>query len=168
VSANPPKRLLPRQPLLPSVLDRLLVDAASGTDPTRGRVPTLAELQSALRRDIEALLNTHQYSRPLPRELPELSHSLLEYGMPHFLGLAAASAAAREEFRVDVEDLLRSFEPRLAQVTVSLLENAENLDRTLRLRIDALMLVEPAPEPVCFSTVLETVANRFAVTMIPY
>jgi type VI secretion system protein ImpF len=67
-----------------------------------------------------------------------------------------------------VENLLRRFEPRLAQVTVSLLENAEKLDRTLRLRIDALMLVEPSPEPVCFSTELETAASRFAVTTLPY
>jgi type VI secretion system protein ImpF len=86
--------------------------------------------------------------------------------MPHFLGLAAASGSAREQFRADVEVLLRRFEPRLKHVVVRLLENSEDQERTLRFRIDALVLADPEPEAVSFDSVLEAAQRRFAVTSV--
>jgi len=157
----------PDQPLLPSVLDRLLdVAAGAAAAPSAGDTSYLADLQSALRRDLEALLNTHQYCRSLPRELTELSVSLLEYGMPHFLGLSAASSGEREKFRASVEAQLRRFEPRLQGMRIALLDNSDSLDRTLRFRIDALMRVEPEPEPVSFDSILESAVRRFSVTTV--
>ncbi|HEY1283986.1 MAG TPA: type VI secretion system baseplate subunit TssE [Steroidobacteraceae bacterium] len=144
-----------------SILDRLLEDSAPASSATRS-----GGVHDGLRRDIEALLNTHQYSRTLPKELRELSSSLLDYGMPHFLGLAAASGSAREQFRADVEVLLRRFEPRLKHVVVRLLENSEDQERTLRFRIDALVLADPEPEAVSFDSVLEAAQRRFAVTSV--
>jgi type VI secretion system protein ImpF len=144
-----------------SILDRLLDDAApSGTG------ARIQNLRDGLRRDIEALLNTHQYCRKLPKELPELNASLLDYGMPHFLGLAAASGTARDQFRVDVEAALRRFEPRLKHVSVTLLDAAEDLERTLRFRIDALVLADPEPQAVSFDSVLEAAQRRFAVSAL--
>jgi len=157
----------PNQPLLPSVLDRLLdVEASPGADSSAGDTSYLADLQSALRRDLEALLNTHQYCRSFPRELTELSASLLEYGMPHFLGLSAASPEAREQFRASVEAQLRRFEPRLQGMRITLLQNSDSRDRTLRFRIDALMRVEPEPEPVSFDSILESALRRFSVSTV--
>ena len=46
---------------------------------------------------------------------------------------------------------------------VKLKENAESLDRTLRFQIDALLLVEPAPEPVVFDSTLEPVTGSVEV-----
>ncbi len=43
------------------------------------------------------------------------------------------------------------------------LTGAEPLDRTLRFRIEALLRVEPAPEPVAFDSTLEPGAGGFAV-----
>jgi type VI secretion system protein ImpF len=161
------KSVRPDQPLLSSVLDRLLGDDTPKHGEERESGPAyLMDLQASLRRDIEALLNTHQYSRSLPRELSELPQSLMEYGMPHFLGLSAASPEAREQFRASVETILRRFEPRLQRLQVALLENAASLDRTLRFRIDALLLVDPEPEPVSFDSVLDASLRRFAVTTV--
>ena len=155
------------QPLLASVLDRLLGDdAGTKTDSRPGGPTYLSDLQAGLRRDIEALLNTHQYCRSLPRELTELPQSLLEYGVPQFLGLSAASPEAREQFRVSVEALLRRFEPRLQKLRVTLLDKTDARDRTLRFRIDAHMPVDPEPEPVSFDSVLESTVRRFSVTTV--
>jgi type VI secretion system protein ImpF len=152
----------PDQPLLTSVLDRLL-DEDAGLYPERSARHNLAELQTGLRRDIEMLLNTHQYCKSLPRELTELNESMLDYGMPHFLGLAATTAAAREQLRATVESVLRRFEPRLKQVKVTLPESSEAAERTLHFRIDALLIVDPEPEPVSFDSVLEPAQQRFRV-----
>ena len=162
-----PNGVRPDQPLLASLLDRLLGDEQDVEAESPGSAARhLTDLQNGLRRDIEALLNTHQFCKPLPRELPELAQSLLDYGMPHFLGLSAASAPAREQLRASVEASLHRFEPRMRQVTVTLLENTENHDRTLRFRIDALLLVDPEPEPVSFDSVLEAANRRFSVTTV--
>jgi type VI secretion system protein ImpF len=147
----------PELPLLGSVLDRLL-DEGSGT-----AAHHLTDLQTGLRRDIEMLLNTHQYCRNLPRELTQLGESVLDYGMPHFLGLAAATAAEREQLRSSVESVLRRFEPRLQHVKVTLGDNTGVADRTLHFRIDALLIVDPEPEPVSFDSVLEPAHQRFRV-----
>lgn len=158
------RRIDPDQPLLSSVLDRLLdEDPQSPTAPAKSRGQHLAELRQALRRDLEHLLNTHQCCLALAPELRELPLSLLDYGMPHFLGLTAAEASAREQFRIQVETLLRRFEPRFKRVAVTLLANADQLERTLRFRIDALVHADPEPESISFDSMLEPAHRRFAV-----
>ena len=158
-------RIDPEQPILASVLDRLLDDDPDAlTDPTLSRGMHLVRLREALRRDIEALLNAHQYCRPVPRDLTELPASLLDYGLPHYLGMTAASESAREAFRSEVESILRRFEPRFKKVAVRLLENAETAERTLRFRIDALVHADPAPEPVSYNSRLDPTQQRFTVT----
>lgn len=152
----------PDQHLLTSVLDRLL-DEDAGALPDGPARHNLVHLQRGLRRDIEMLLNTHQYCKSLPRELTELNESMLDYGMPQFLGLAATTAAAREQLRASVESVLRRFEPRLKQVKVTLPETTEAAERTLHFRIDALLIVDPEPEPVSFDSVLEAANQRFLV-----
>jgi type VI secretion system protein ImpF len=60
--------------------------------------------------------------------------------------------------------LLRRFEPRFKRVSVSLVDASDNLDRTLRFRIDALIYAEPDLEPIRFDSMLEPVHRRFSVS----
>jgi type VI secretion system protein ImpF len=46
---------------------------------------------------------------------------------------------------------------------VTLLTNAEPLDRTLRFRIDALLYADPAPEPVVFDSVVQQATGEVEV-----
>jgi type VI secretion system protein ImpF len=157
-----PDRIAPHQPLLFSVLDRLLeeeADAGAG----RARRRYLSDLKDNLRRDLEHLLNTHQSCIVPPPELSELATSLIDYGMPHFLGLAAAGEEGREAFADQVRSILRRFEPRFKQVTVTVVKNPEAHDRTLRFRIDGLVHADPEPELVSFQSTLEPAHRRFAV-----
>jgi type VI secretion system protein ImpF len=57
---------------------------------------------------------------------------------------------------------IQRFEPRLADVAVTLVEGRE-FDRTLRFRIDALLKVDPAPEPVTFDSLLQLHTKAFVV-----
>jgi type VI secretion system protein ImpF len=148
---------------LPSVLDRLLDDPGAPGVRQRSRAQQLLELRNSVRRDLEALLNTHHPWRTPPPEMTELRDSLLEYGIPDFLTANAGSPAAREEFRRAVEDTIRRFEPRFKIVKVSLPEEGITEDRSLRFHIDALMFAEPAPERVSFDSVLDPSSNIFSV-----
>jgi type VI secretion system protein ImpF len=154
----------PDLPLLPSVLDRLMDDRPEQSqDPARSRGQNLAILRDAVRRDLEALLNSRQRCVSPPTGLDELQISLIEYGVPDFLSANAGSDEAREEFRRSIEQVIRRFEPRFKTVTVKLIEDNVQLDRTLRFRIDALMYAEPAPEYVSFDSLLNPASHSFSV-----
>jgi len=148
---------------LPSVLDRLLEGETGAAPRARSRVQQLVELRNAVRRDLEALLNTHHRCISPPAEMKELPYSLLEYGIPDFFTANAGAAAAREGFRAAVEEIVRRFEPRFKTVRVTLADDALPEDRTLRFHIEALMYAEPAPERVSFDSVLDPSSHNFAV-----
>jgi type VI secretion system protein ImpF len=152
------------QPLVPSVLDRLLDDEPEVTrDPPRGRNQVLRELKQSLRRDLENLLNARQSWLGWAPGLQELKQSLLNYGLPDFTSANMASGEAREGFCRVLQTLLRQAEPRFKTVKVQLLTNVEPLDRTLRFRIDGLLRVDPAPEPIVFDSMLEPTTGNFAL-----
>ena len=158
----PPVR--PDQPLVPSVLDRLLDDdPGTTTEPARNRSLMLRELKLAVRRDVENLLNARRRNVTIPRELPELARSLLTYGVADFSGTGPATRKQREAFCRLLEGVIRENEPRLLEVKVEVATNPEPGDRTLRFRIDALLRADPAPEPVVFDSTLEPATHTFAV-----
>ncbi len=58
---------------------------------------------------------------------------------------------------------MKIFEPRLANVRVVPLEWRHAGTRTLRFRIEGLLLMDPAPEHVSFDTVLELTSGEYEV-----
>jgi type VI secretion system protein ImpF len=87
----------------------------------------------------------------------------VNFGIPDFTGANLASAESREQFRRVIETVIRKYEPRFKTVRVTLLDNVEPLDRTLRFRIDALLYAEPSPEPLVFDSLLEPVSRSVQV-----
>jgi len=153
------------QPLVASVLDRLIDDAPEqSSELARNRTQILRELQQAVRRDIENLLNTRRRAVAVPTALTEVQKSLFTYGLPDFSGSGPSGGKDREAFARQIEEVIRRNEPRLLKVAVELLANPETGDRTLRFRIDALMRADPAPEPVSFDSTLEPATGSFAVS----
>jgi type VI secretion system protein ImpF len=158
-------KIQPDQPLLPSVLDRLLDDDPTvSRDPPRNRHQVLRELKQSVRRDLEHLLNTRRQPRPLPAGLDELERSLVAYGVPDVTGPTYGSAEGAEHFRGLLEEVIAHWEPRFTRVRVSMVEGeGERIDRTLHFRIDALLKVDPAPEPVIFDSTFEPATGNVQV-----
>ncbi len=154
-------RVAPDQPLVSSVLDRLLDREPGNTrEVPRSRHQVL---KSAVRRDLEDLLNTRLRFVTWPPHLSELQHSLLNYGIPDVGAASLGNARHREAFRRIMEEVIRRFEPRFKTVSVTLLEPEELADRTLKFRIDALLRVEPAPEPVVFHSAVEPATGDVSI-----
>ncbi len=152
------------QPVVPSVLDRLLDDDPSvRTEPPKSRTQVLRELKLSVRRDLENFLNTRQSCVSWPEHLTELEHSLANYGLPDIAGLDLARTRHRQDLQRLLESIIRRNEPRFKSVRVELLENTNPLDRTLRFRIDALLHAEPAPEPVVFDSAFEPVTGSMEI-----
>lgn len=150
--------------LQPSLLDRLIDDDPDAArDLQIPRKAQLTALRNAVRRDLEALLNSHCRCISPPEGADELKQSVVEFGVRDFLSAYAGAPSFREAFRTSLQDTIRRFEPRFITVSVTLREG-ETEDRTLRFRIDALMYAEPAPEPVAFDSTLDPASQVFAVT----
>lgn len=133
-----------------SLLDRLLDDGA-------GR-PNLAQMRQAVRRDLEWLLNARRSWIPCPEAYVELEKSVLGYGLPDFTVMELSTQGGRQWLCDEVKDTIIRFEPRLVRVKVAMRDTDTPLDRLLRLRIDAVLLVDPVPQPVAFDSELEPVS----------
>jgi type VI secretion system protein ImpF len=147
-----------------SVLDRLIDTAPDQPrDPPASAADSLLALRQSVRRDLEALLNARRRWRSWPSTMTELATSPLGYGVPDFGAGAFNDARRREELRLEIEDTIRRFEPRFLSVRVHLVEQREQLDTTLRLRIDAVIRADPAPEAITFDTVVDPTTDDVVV-----
>lgn len=152
------------QPVLPSVLDRLLdEDPGTRREGPKTRAQMLRALKQSVRRDLENLLNTRRRCKGWPPDLEELDRSLVDYGIPDITGASLSSAHSRQQFAEILQRVIRRYEPRFQSVKVQLLENADPLDRTLRFRIDAMLIAEPAPEPVVFDSAVQPTTGNVEV-----
>lgn len=146
------------------LLDRLIDEAPDQSrDPPSSVADTMASLRQSVRRDLESLLNARRRWRSWPKSLSELATSPVGYGIPDFASGAFNDAKRREELRLEIEDTIRRFEPRFLSVRVHLIDTREQLESTLRLRIDAVMHAEPAPEAVTFDTLVDPTTDDVLV-----
>jgi type VI secretion system protein ImpF len=148
--------------LVPSVLDRLIDEAPSApSEAASARSIRVGELKQTVRRDLEWLLNTRR-TLEIPPGLPHLEKSLATYGLPDITSASLSNPHDRARLRRSVEETIARFEPRLSQVRVVLDESRER-ERAVRFRIDAVLNVEPNPEPVAFDSVLQLHNKAFSV-----
>jgi type VI secretion system protein ImpF len=146
-----------------SVFDRLLdYEPEVSHEPVASRAKSLRQLKQSVRRDLEWLLNTRQMPGATPPGSQELKRSLAAYGLPDFSVLSPDSPADQKYMRREIEDAIRTFEPRLEDVIVSVAP-LRSTERAMRFRIDARLKVEPAPEPVTFDTVLQLGIGQYIV-----
>jgi type VI secretion system protein ImpF len=146
------------------LLDRLIDDAPDQQrDPPMSAADSLIALRNSVRRDLEALLNARRRWRSWPSQLTELATSPIGYGIPDFAAGAFNDAGRREELRIEIENTIRRFEPRFLSVRVHLIDAKDRLETTLRLRIEALLHADPAPEAVAFDTLVDPTTDDVVV-----
>jgi type VI secretion system protein ImpF len=98
------------------------------------------------------MLNTRS-SLPADRLDERTELTVLEYGIPDLSAFSAGSEEDLVRLSAIISRAVAAFEPRLRQVRVAGEGLAEG-GRSLRLRIDAQLLVDEVAEPVSFPTLL--------------
>jgi type VI secretion system protein ImpF len=146
-----------------SIIDRLIdLEPKVRSEPALSYEKSKKQLEAAVQRDLEWLFNTRQ----IPYELPEdsevlLRESLFYYGLPDFTGLSIHSHQDQLALTRAMESAISNFEPRLANVKVSL--RPAEAGARIRFLIEALLLMDPAPERVTFDTVHDLTSGEYKV-----
>jgi len=149
-----------QQPLLDRLTDR---DPMSATEARMTHAQSVSEFKQSVRRDVEWLLNTRRIPEPAPDSLSELQDSLYDYGLPDITSLSADSPEVRMQLARRIEEAVTLFEPRLADVKISVTDAGEGGTRQLRFLIEGMLRMEPNPEQVAFDTILDTTNCNFEV-----
>lgn len=147
----------------PSLLDRLLDDAPLSPGETAAPQVSLEQLKDAVVRDLEALLNARcGLQRDALAAHPQAQRSILSFGMLDFSSMSLANTDERDEICRAIERAVHAHEPRLKNVRVSLAD--ESGGNRLLFTIHALLVANPAREPVNFNAMLHPSTQLYSVT----
>ena len=151
-----------------SVLDRLIdLDRNTRVDPPSTWGQSVRQLKSSLCRDLEWLLNTRRPLVELPDGCENLEASLLMFGITDISSLGKENLEQQARLVKEVERAVSTFEPRLANVKVSIASAEKGAEggpvRELRFVVEGLLRIDPEPEQVVFDTVLEVSTGDYHV-----
>jgi type VI secretion system protein ImpF len=147
-----------------SVFDRLIdEDPRNSKEVPLTRTRSVRILRDAVRRDLEFLLNTRRIAVPPDEALKELNKSVYVFGLPDFTGFSLATPNDRTRLIRMLQSAVKLFEPRIAKTRIVPLESEGAGSRTLRFRIEGLLLMDPEPEHVSFDTVLQLTSGQYEV-----
>ncbi len=151
------------QPVIPSILERLSDSDPRRSTESRDRYQQLRELKASVKRDLEQLLNTRQRCLSPPPGMPNLKTSLVNYGIPDFVGVKSSTLEKRKELARIIEEVIRAFETRFLRVKVKLASLEDQQDRILRFHIEGLLRADPAPVPVVYHSSVESATGNVEV-----
>lgn len=142
-------------PMRLPLLDRLLDDEPKAkSEAPMTRSVSLAGLKTAVRRDLENLLNTRRTPDIIPEGSVEILRSVYYYGIPDITSMPANFLYEQNKLLQSIETAVKTFEGRLDGVRVSLAP-AVGLSRVLRFAIDGMLRIDPLPEHVVYDASIE-------------
>jgi type VI secretion system protein ImpF len=148
-----------------SVLDRLIdLEPGNRMENPLSRSQSVRLLKSAVRRDLEWLLNSRRICDPPDEGLKEVNRSAYTYGLPDLSTLTMAATGDRNKLVRQILATINMFEPRLANVRLVLIETPDSAKKDVRLRVEAMLRMDPVPEPISFDTVIELKSGNCHLT----
>jgi type VI secretion system protein ImpF len=99
----------------------------------------------------------------LPEAYGELERSLLTYGLPDISNMSIEGAADQQRLIRSLEGSIEVFEPRLARARVTSRQRLKKGQQTITFHVEAILMIDPAPERISFDTVLEISKGAYSV-----
>ncbi|MBY5392129.1 type VI secretion system baseplate subunit TssE [Rhizobium leguminosarum] len=147
-----------------SILDRLIDEAPDRTvDPPMSFVDQVRDVREAIRRDLEALLNTRRCPATPPAALSELRDALVSYGVDGVVSASLMTDQAKLKLAQAIERRIALFETRLSDVRVTILKSRTMTERALRMRIQATFRLHEGMPPISFESTIDPSTQRFLV-----
>lgn len=155
--------------IIPSLLDRLIdEDPNSLVEDPISQADQVAAIKECVRRDLENLLNTRLRKPVNTLQFPELKKSLVNYGLHDFSQLPVESESDQQLFAVRIQEIIQRFEPRFKNVRVEVVQNGENYQRALYVKITATLLLEPDAIPVVYDSRVRHVDKSLELRELNY
>lgn len=139
-----------------SIIDYLLDETIAYHCNSRPQL--IHQLHKNISRDLEDLLNSKKRCLSSPKNLSELSRSIINYGIVDFINCESNSMSYSEELSVKIEETIKLFETRLTNVRVicEKVSNKVGSDRTIKFRIEASIHLESIDDFVVFDLTLKS------------
>jgi type VI secretion system protein ImpF len=151
------------RPVTLSVLDRLLdFEPGVSTEPPPSRPQSVADLRSAVRRDLEWLLNSRRIVLEPDHGLSEVRDSVYVLGLADITSFSLSDTKERARLLRHMQSVISQFEARLVNVRISQRDDAAQTG-SLRFRIEAALVMDPAPERISFDTALDLAGGDYVV-----
>ena len=151
-------------PLRLPLLDRLLDDEPKiKSEAPMSRSASLTRLKTAVRRDLENLLNTRRTPDYIPEGSIEILRSVYYYGLPDITSMPANFLYEQTKLLQSIETAVKTFEARLDGVRVSLVPVAGQ-SRVLRFVIDGMLRIDPLPEHVVYDASIELTSLEVSIS----
>lgn len=121
-------------------------------EPAEQRQISVRRLRELVCRDLAVLLNSTSLDTSVDLSaLPLVQRSVLNFGLPSYVGRSPKSLELRQVAR-DVEEVIRRFEPRLNEVRVMPDTTGDDDEHQINLRIDAQLWSQPVPQRLVLRT----------------
>ena len=147
-----------------SILDRLTDDEPGvRTEAPITREKSVRMMRAAVQRDLEALLNTIRIAETAPDTYTELRDSLWLYGLPDINSISLQNQQDEERLLRGLERAIQQFEPRLSRVRVTSYDRILKSRQIVEFHVEAMLMIEPAPERIAFDTILEIGKGSYRV-----
>ena len=148
-----------REPLVgQSIMERL----SEAYEQPNTQAASLRVLKEAIRRDLEAVLNTR---RQMGAELDGYSQaagSVLNFGVEDLSSLRADPEGYLLQMQRAVQKCVMEYEPRLADISVTV-QDAQIEVREIRLHIEAQLILSRTGERVSFDTIFDVSRETYSV-----
>lgn len=144
-----------------SLVDRLVDrDPRSSREARPLRILDRRALKESVRRDLGWVLNTR--SPVAASQLEGQERTVVNYGLPDFSAMSPQNLDDHQRLAVNITRTIEAYEPRLRQPRVRVEEFRDN-EKSLRIRIDALLAVGSITEPVSFTATMRTATGEAVV-----
>lgn len=147
------------------LLDRLIdMDPLNRQEAPMTRAESSRQFRMAVKRDLEWLLNTTR----MPIEVPEacaeeVENSVLFYGLPDIASISLQNPGDEQRLLRSLEAAIEQFEPRLARARVTSRDPYMSTQQAITFHVEAMLMIDPAPERISFDTVLEVTKGAYSV-----
>lgn len=127
------------------------------------RPESLRQFRLAVKRDLEWLLNTTRMPIEVPDYCDEVKRSLLFFGLPDIASISIQNIADEQRLMRALEAAIAMFEPRLARARVTARDSYTATRQAITFHVEAMLMIDPAPERISFDTVLEITKGAYSV-----
>ena len=146
------------------LLDRLIdTEPQNRQEAPTSRPESLRQFRQAVKRDLEWLLNTTRMPIEVPEACAEVKNSVLFFGLPDIASISLQNPGDEQRLLRSLEAAIEQFEPRLARARVTSRDPYASTQQAITFHVEAMLMIDPAPERISFDTVLEITKGAYSV-----